>query len=54
LLTGEYARAPKSLHKLILYKNIIISNFSEVEMLLKCPKVVYLLILINFQTPYTI
>ena len=43
---GSYS--PESLHKLVLPENVTISNFYEVEMYKKCPKLVNLVILTNF------
>ena len=45
---GSYS--PKSLHKLVLPENVFISNFLEVEMNEKCPKVIYQVILDIFGT----
>ena len=39
---------PKSLHKILLPENVLKAIFCEVEMLLKCTKVVYMVILSCF------
>ena len=52
LTKGVHPRAhilPKSLHKNLLPENEFQSNFFVVEILLKCPKVIYLVILSIFQ-----
>ena len=46
-LNGSYS--PKSLHKFVLPENAFNTTFLEVEMHLKCPKVLYLVILSNFE-----
>ena len=43
---GSYS--PKSLHKIVLPENVFKAIFCEVEMLLKCPKVVYMVNLSYF------
>ena len=42
------------LYILVLLETVFISNFYEMEMYHKCPKVIYLLILTNFWPPYAL